>query len=139
MARISGSIARIGVVGAAAAALGLGFAGSSSADVQYQWIGEGDGSCSKQIAANVCFWVDNNYKGYGVALVGPSFSVADILKEGFPVMDNKISSFVNNTGGNYCLYEKEGYGGAVMKMGPREHWASLPDWINDKTSSMKPC
>ncbi|EYT81567.1 hypothetical protein CF54_18795 [Streptomyces sp. Tu 6176] len=139
MAKFSRGIARIGVVGAAAAALGFGFAGSSFADVQYQWVGEGDGSCSKKIAANVCFWVDNNYKGYGVALVGPSFSVPDILKEGFPVMDNKISSFVNNTDRNYCLYEKEGYGGAVMQMGPREHWASLPSWINDKGSSMKPC
>ncbi|MFB7595602.1 peptidase inhibitor family I36 protein [Streptomyces sp. NPDC056160] len=60
-------------------------------------------------------------------------------RKGSPSWTNKISSFVNNTYGNYCLYEKEGYGGAVMKMGPREHWASLPDWINDKGSSMKPC
>ncbi|CAL9640146.1 hypothetical protein SUDANB120_06321 (plasmid) [Streptomyces sp. enrichment culture] len=110
-------------------------------------IGTGSGKCP---ANWVCLWSENDFiRGnpdgdYGA--VGSDGNVSDMGKFFFESkfarwkgMQDRTSSVVNNTGSSICFYEHNGYGGLEFRIGPREKWASVPSWINDKISSFKYC
>ncbi|MFE5539109.1 peptidase inhibitor family I36 protein [Streptomyces sp. NPDC056492] len=109
----------------------------------------GSGKCP---ANWVCLWSENDFirgnpgDGSDYGAVGSDANVSDMGKfvlesklwrwKGMP---DRASSVVNNTGSGICFYEHVGYGGLEFRIGPREKWASVPSWINDKISSFKYC
>ncbi|MFD0378099.1 peptidase inhibitor family I36 protein [Streptomyces sp. NPDC127112] len=100
----------------------------------------------------VCLWSESNFVrgnpagGYDFGAVGSDQNVSDMGKFVFESklfrwkgMQDSASSVVNNTGSGICFYEHNNYGGLEFRIGPREQWASVPGWINDKISSFKYC
>ncbi|KJY23765.1 hypothetical protein VR44_37345 [Streptomyces katrae] len=100
----------------------------------------------------VCLWSESNFVrgnpagGYDFGAVGSDQNVSDMGKFVFESklfrwkgMQDSASSVVNNTSSGICFYEHNNYGGLEFRIGPREQWASVPGWINDKISSFKYC
>ncbi|WP_416874654.1 peptidase inhibitor family I36 protein [Kitasatospora sp. SC0581] len=121
---------------------------TASADILTS-IETGPGKCP---ANWVCLWSENNYivgnpkGGVDYGAVGANENIADLASFKFESklwrwkgMADEASSVVNNTGSSICFYEHSNYGGLEFKIGPREKWASVPSWINDKISSFKFC
>ncbi|MFI2611012.1 peptidase inhibitor family I36 protein [Kitasatospora sp. NPDC018619] len=144
--KLSTNLARLGLAAAAAAGLVLTVAGSAGATNVYN-IGHGAGSCPSGF---VCLWSEANFiQGtfYNDAKFGAFASdqntgdmgklqrVASTDKG----MQDVTSSVLNNTRSSVCFYEHNTYGGLEFKVGPGEHWPSLPSWINDRISSFKYC
>ncbi|MGK5639891.1 peptidase inhibitor family I36 protein [Streptomyces sp. URMC 126] len=128
----------------AAAGLILTATASASADT-ILGIGQGAGACP---ANHVCLWSENgfvgNTGGHKFGAIASDRNIGDLGKlerSGalWTGMQDITSSVVNNTGSSVCFYEHNGYGGLQFKVGPREQWASVPPWINDKISSFKYC
>ncbi|MFI5530608.1 peptidase inhibitor family I36 protein [Kitasatospora sp. NPDC051853] len=120
----------------------------ANADVLKE-INNGSGSCP---ANWVCLWSDNDFHrgnpkgGTDYGSVGSDQNTPDMGKIVFESklwrwkgMQDEASSVVNNTGSSICFYEHNNYGGAEFRIGPREKWASVPGWINDRISSFKYC
>lgn len=57
----------------------------------------------------------------------------------FDDMDNRISSLISTYDGHLCFYDLEDFGGVEFKIGPKEKWATIPWWIDNKISSFKVC
>ncbi|MED7955032.1 peptidase inhibitor family I36 protein [Streptomyces sp. BE20] len=135
---------RLGLCAAAVIGLIMTAAPSASATT-ILGIGQGAGACPGN---HVCLWSENDYVG---ATSGSKFgsiasdqNVADMGKlkrDGalWTGMQDTASSVLNNTGSSICFYEHNGYGGLEFRIGPREHWPSVPSWINDRISSFKYC
>ncbi|MFJ5265874.1 peptidase inhibitor family I36 protein [Streptomyces sp. NPDC088387] len=81
----------------------------------------------------LCLFTDANYGG---TLIRWNYLPAGGT---LPSDHDSVSSIVNNSGSNICFYEHPGYGGLKFTVGPWQKWATVPDWINDKISSLTPC
>ncbi|WP_331728380.1 peptidase inhibitor family I36 protein [Streptomyces sp. NBC_00158] len=146
MKRSTGMTVRLGLGVAAATGLILSAAASASA-ASVVSIGHGAGACPESF---VCLWSEGNFiEGKFVNYAkfgsfGSNQNVGDMgkLRRESSIdkgMQDVTSSVLNNTGSSICFYEHNNYGGLEFKIGPREHWPSLPSWINDKISSFKYC
>ncbi|MGE7387001.1 peptidase inhibitor family I36 protein [Streptomyces sp. NPDC004126] len=146
MKRSTAKTARLGLSVAAAAGLIMTMATSASAASVFS-IGHGAGSCPSGF---VCLWSEGNFiEGKFVNYAkfgsfGSNQNVGDMGKlkrdpGGDKGMQDITSSVLNNTGSGICFYEHNNYGGLEFRIGPGEHWPSLPSWINDKISSFKYC
>ncbi|MEU8777364.1 peptidase inhibitor family I36 protein [Streptomyces sp. NPDC048606] len=137
---------RLGLCAAAATTLVMTLASSASAANVFN-IGHGAGSCPDN---HVCLWPEGNFiersfaNDHKYSSVASNQNVGDMGKlgrdsAGDKGMQDVTSSVLNNTGSAVCFYEHNNYGGMEFRIGPREHWPSVPSWINDKISSFKRC
>ncbi|MFF2748572.1 peptidase inhibitor family I36 protein [Kitasatospora sp. NPDC058048] len=145
--KLSRNLAKFGL--SAAAAVGLIVTGATSASATNVYdIGHGAGSCP---SGYVCLWSEANFIR-GTTINDNKFgsfasnqNTGDMGKlqkrdsGGDKGMQDITSSVLNNTGSSICFYENNWYTGLEFKIGPGEHWPSVPLWINDKISSFKYC
>ncbi|MED7955033.1 peptidase inhibitor family I36 protein [Streptomyces sp. BE303] len=140
------TMTRLGVCAAAAAGLFVATATSASATSVFD-IGHGAGSCP---SGYVCLWSEGNFiqgkfvYDHKFGSFASNQNVSDMGKlarssTGDKGMQDVTSSVLNNTGSSICFYENNGYSGLEFKIGPGEHWPSVPSWINDRISSFKYC
>ncbi|MFI2611011.1 peptidase inhibitor family I36 protein [Kitasatospora sp. NPDC018619] len=142
--KLSTNLARLGLATAAAVGLVVTVAGSAGATT-ILGIGHGAGACP---ANYVCLWSEGSfisgepYNKFGAIASNQNISDLGKLKPDGALwqgMQDVASSVVNNTGSSVCFYEHNTYGGLEFRVGPREQWASVPSWINDRISSFKYC
>ncbi|MFG2910404.1 peptidase inhibitor family I36 protein [Kitasatospora sp. NPDC048286] len=144
--KLSRNLSKLGLVAAATAGLIVTTATSASATNVYN-MGHGAGSCP---SGYICLWSEANfiqgsfYNDLKFGAFAADQNTGDMGKLQKVASTDKgmqdiTSSVLNNTRSNVCFYEHNWYGGLEFKIGPGEHWPSLPSWINDKISSFKFC
>ncbi|MET9762836.1 peptidase inhibitor family I36 protein [Streptomyces sp. NPDC006372] len=139
-------MARSGLCAAAVTGLIMTTATSAGATTVFD-IGHGAGSCPD---GYVCLWSEGNFvqgkftydRKFGS--MASNQNVGDMGKlartpTGDKGMQDVATAVLNNTGSSVCFYENNWYGGLEFRIGPWEHWPSVPSWINDKISSFKYC
>ncbi|MFI0977717.1 hypothetical protein ACH4SP_11950 [Streptomyces sp. NPDC021093] len=96
-------------------------------------------------AAAAAATTDANFAGVFI-YANPNYSIP-VYPSGAPVTVGELtgsgkdstSSIGNSTNLSMCFYEHKNYGGLEFRIGPGEWWATIPNWINDKISSYRPC
>ncbi|MEV6651815.1 peptidase inhibitor family I36 protein [Streptomyces sp. NPDC051219] len=138
------SMMRLGI---GATALAIVLAGTvTSASATKRSIGTGVNSCPSNY---VCAWAGPNFIAeepwHKFGAIAADESVPDMGKIATGVdsttwgMQDLTSSVVNNTWSSICFYENTWYSGLEFKTGPREQWAYVPWWFDNKMSSFKWC
>ncbi|MFS8105003.1 peptidase inhibitor family I36 protein [Lentzea alba] len=91
--------------------------------------------------STLCVWEHHSFQGRRIDFghVLQERSMKNRVIGSHATMNDRISSFVSNHGGNLCFYEHEDFRGLEFRIGPRESWGSMPRWINDKISSFRAC
>ncbi|MFB7294072.1 peptidase inhibitor family I36 protein [Actinacidiphila glaucinigra] len=142
---------RLIVVGAAASATILGVTTPASAtDIPNLHIHDGVGSCSEN---KFCGWRDKDYQD-GTSLnwsdlttslwsMGTYSSIDDFAKvrlareaAGWHTFNDRMTSYVNNTGQNACLYTDATYRGNSLLVRAWQQVSFIPNY-NDQISSLK--
>ncbi|MEU3609179.1 peptidase inhibitor family I36 protein [Streptomyces sp. NPDC035033] len=88
----------------------------------------------------LCVYTDNYYEGSQLQVwspQAPNYKTLDTI--GLQKYNDRISSISSNYGQAICFYSDPHYNGLQFRIGPWEKWSYVPDWINDKISSFRPC